>query len=259
MISTKSKVTLIKTQIVEYTPQPPEELLVTVRASELIDSSLCEDLLHLWARRIDVKELPVAASMLAKRYSSQLIYQALHHLSVQNSAPDWSVENLHLHFNSGWELTLAPINLQLNPCPEDRRDEWRRKKLQQILTNNLVPVFNSLANYAPASILWESAKGYLYYFYNIWIREASTNCDQARILDDFNLLTSPTSPLIVEKFTNPFHGGFRTIPHPTEPEKEMHVRQTCCLYHRLPGAKPCSTCPRLQKPSCDSGRSLLDS
>ncbi|SFS30326.1 IucA/IucC family C-terminal-domain containing protein [Marininema halotolerans] len=240
-------------------PLQSTESSLMMDARELLDLNRLNNLLHIWSHQIGTTEHPVAASMFAKRYASQIIHQALYQLSILNTSVDWSLDNIRLHFRAGWEVAVTPINHQQYPPLNQRREEWRASFLQQLFVNNLVPVFKSLAVHIPASIIWESAKGYLYYYYRVWMNENADSIDHERISEDFNAITSSTYLFDDELSTNPFYGGFRTIPHPTQEGELLPVRQTCCLYHRIPGTNPCSTCPRLQKPNCESGKSLLES
>ncbi|MFC4077652.1 (2Fe-2S)-binding protein [Salinithrix halophila] len=232
---------------------------LTLTASELTEPDRRDEVLAAWARRIGTEELPVAASMLAKRYAARLLSTSLHEITRLNRARNDASENLQLSFGEGWEVTLEWMDGAIHSCPEGDREVWREQAVRRLFSDNLDRVLGSLSHHVPASILWESARIYLHHFYETWSRETDSPAEQERIIRDFRYLTASGLSLTADGRTNPLAADFRCAPHPTKADQELRLRQTCCLYHRLPGAAPCINCPRVQKPACDSGKALLRS
>lgn len=215
-------------------------------AASLLDPSDRNRLLSMWQERIGTKECSVAASMLLKRYTAILMPGWLFALSRLNQAIAITPEQWALRFGEGWDVSLIlPAKPAVSsPASADARPLWRQQAIRSLFHDHLAPVIYAFSEHLSPSVSWESARLYLYHYYETWEREADSTQARTQLQEDFHFLTERNNPWIDGRTPNPLSIPFRLVKSPDEAEESMRVRRTCCLYYRLPNASCCTTCPR---------------
>lgn len=212
----------------------------------LIHPSTREALLRRWGKGIGTDHLTVAASMLAKQVLSLLLADTLYGVTRKNQAPLFTPDSLQILFHGGWNLSIISEHPQVSSFRDGDREAWRAEALRRLFQENITPLVTSLSTYIPSPILWESARCYIDYYYEKWREETSDPAEKEQIISDFRFLTEEENDLIAGCPPNPL----AKKPKALTDEGEGLTRRTCCLYHRLPDAKPCANCPTGRRGSC---------
>ncbi|PTX60763.1 ferric iron reductase protein FhuF [Melghirimyces profundicolus] len=232
----------------EKTAENPVPSVPDLPVRSLLQPDLRDSLLRAWGDKISADHSAVAASMLAKRYLSVLLAEGLYAITRRNECPDYSLGNLRLRFGKGWDLTLSLGVDQRSRPPSGDRDVWRKEAFRHLFRENVTPVLTSLSAHISPAILWESARGYVTHHYEKWLAETEAPGEREQIRSDHSFLTEERNHRISGSLPNPLSLPFRLSPDPENPGRELRFRRTCCLYHRLPGARPCPTCPGICAP-----------
>ncbi|WP_170105539.1 IucA/IucC family C-terminal-domain containing protein [Desmospora activa] len=227
-------------------------------AASLLNPSDRDRLLRMWQERIGTQEWSVAASMLFKRYTALLMPGWLFALSRLDQAITVTPERWALRFGEGWDVSLVlPTEPAVTvPSSADERPLWRQLAVRAFFHDHLAPVIHAFSDHLSPSVCWESARLYLYHYYESWEREAESIQVQKQLQDDLHFLIDRNNPWIDGRTPNPLSIPFRLVKLPEEPDQSMRVRRTCCLYYRLPDAICCTTCPRRKHEWLTDGQPL---
>jgi ferric iron reductase protein FhuF len=231
--------------LMQQTPTKTDALLSFPVAS-FEQKQQVDTFLRQFGAQIGTEELSVAASMFSKRYSSLLLAGGLYAMSRLGHGLALQTDKVMIHAGPGWEMSLQLSSDETLPAPSSgSRTDWREKVVRQMLHQNLLQVFQQLSCYLPTNILWENAASYVYFYYEKWMDEAELPEEKQLLAEDFRFLMDKKNRTVSGFTPNPLAVRFRHVPHPTLPDKELRLRRTCCLYHRLPGGANCITCPSL--------------
>ncbi|WP_322908097.1 IucA/IucC family C-terminal-domain containing protein [Paenibacillus sp. SGZ-1009] len=237
----------------------------SVSVSQLLEE---DGALHYLQRLQDIYEsddLPLIASMLAKRYSYMIVAPALYAMTVWDKGVQFDPQHCTLESQFTGDIWLPHVRLDK---PEAMELHWERatneaehghsacsaefrhrreRYVATIFGGHLQPVWSSLSRAAGVSraILWENAAIYVYYVYETVLADPMYDGRRAQIAADFTYLTAEAPAALFGEKWNPlarFNTPKRLTPASEQPKR---IRQTCCLYY-LSGADAgyCSVCPK---------------
>jgi hypothetical protein len=142
--------------------------------------------------------------------------------------PDLTPRNVLVRFHDG---ALSGIALRSGPVRELRDDAALARAGHDAVVAHVSPLVHALATrrLRAARALWRSAGDRVGQAF-LWCAEAFGDAERAA-----RLATTTIAP------PSPLHVPLRTARD--EDGTPFHVRASCCLYHRVPGAAPCPGCP----------------
>jgi len=209
----------------------PEAGWVSARALAS-DAGPLDEMVAAVARGAGIDHPPLGAEWLLEHHAWQgasLTAAAM----MTGWVPDLAPENVLLHFRDG---AVWGIALRGGPVHELRDEAALTRAGHRALSSHLEPLINALAARrlrAPRA-LWRAAGDRVGQAF-LWSGEAFSDADRATRLA--TRMIAPPSPL---------HVPLRTARG--EDGTPFHVRASCCLYHRVPGAELCPGCPLRRSP-----------
>lgn len=139
-----------------------------------------------------------------------------------------------------------------------RLEHDRHRAYVAFYGQNIKPIIDMLSKVSGVStgVFWGLIATRLYNVKDRLLEEAD-DAFRERVEADFSALAT-MNPKLFGRVRNPFHLKFKKAVYPGMPSKQLRVKASCCLYHKIDGADgPCFTCPRLSKLERDArGREI---
>jgi ferric iron reductase protein FhuF len=218
-----------------------------VQVSDLLDAEKVGALIQDIKERFHAPSKQVVASLFAKRF---MLFPMgiLWSMTRFRQTFSFSLSSLSLYVN---EKNVYAFYVEGEPTIETvkgTQEEWRADVVRHLFADVIYPFFQALHVHTGISldILWGHMSYLLYYYYEQWIKEATSPEEKITFMEDFWFLTEEASPALFGEVTiNPLRAEYRMVPHPADATKEIRIRNKCCFNYRLPEGRCCYTCPRL--------------
>lgn len=204
-------------------------------------------LLEEFGRAIQSSDRTVVGSLFIKRYC-QLIAGALYVWTLHRYGLDLSLRNVGIALQ-GRSLSFLirnpdePDRLKRVRSPEQKTDLY----LKHLLQENASRVFQPVVRFSkvPESTLWATLSYSFAYWKEEWVRNTESKALKNHIQDMYRRVSDKTETgWFDDKNCNPLSCKFRSVCCPLTPDKQILVREKCCLNYRLSGDdRYCYTCP----------------
>lgn len=229
-----------------YSTQEVE--LATIRGEELLTAFGMDRLIKEVGGHMQAPKLHVAGSLFVKRHYCSVPVAALYGMSHFNQGFDFSLSNLSFGFNEQRQWCTWLTNGNEIVTSSESRECWRESYMQSLFEETVNPVFQAVAKRTGVSLgtLWAHLSFVLYYWYDLWMKETSTEAERQRLIDDFHFLVTDAPDTWFEGVDgNPFAEEYAYFPHPQEEGRMIRLRKKCCFNYCLPQGQYCYTCPGL--------------
>ncbi|AJS59519.1 (2Fe-2S)-binding protein [Paenibacillus sp. IHBB 10380] len=230
----------------------PLDAIYSVRAIDLVNTDNMSEFLAYVTPL--VKALDVAATgAYCARWIGGMALAQQYVASVYNSSLDLSLINLTIHIIP--TKARIPISFQIHnwteekaPMNDTNRQEWLEQVLVGMYSESIRPLFQALSMTTNWNIgqVWGQLPT-RFDRYIEWITsEATQIVVKERLMQDYEHLKEIDSHVFGRK-RNPFNVTMRMVQHMEDPEKEIRMKYTCCLYHKTENGYYCYTCPHLRE------------
>jgi len=222
----------------------------SVPGETMLDAQTCHNILHRIMPLIGAPDLPIAASLLAKRIAFLATGNVLYALSVFDKGLSLSLSTARLeyaHDNGLWTSSL-PVDITTTGYLPGKRDAWREAIVGALFKEFLAPLWQSMAKISglPAQILWENTAVRVYSLYQGRMESLDIHQDH-RQQEDFRWLLEQADPALFGLPWNPLKRFYRPL-QMNAAGKKVRFRRTCCFYYKA--SKPieyCQNCPLLKQ------------
>jgi ferric iron reductase protein FhuF len=255
--------------------EPPEDMppVRTLTAQDLFEPATFREIISQWGAKLPTTDLKTAASLWSKQYNSIILYRALGLLTLGGIGIDSSLANLSLSLSTQegearyqgigrpiraiWHnldntVVYAPrchaedLTAQIERKAQSL-DELYHFTFTNLFKNHFALVYEQIhiATKVSKKVLWGNlgaATAGLYHF-------LSHNLDsQPAFAEDNHAINQTALNPYISEGKNPLFNQMilETLDDPAFPEP-LRLRQTCCLWYKVPEMQMCLTCP-LEKP-----------
>ncbi|ANY66016.1 hypothetical protein BBD42_05750 [Paenibacillus sp. BIHB 4019] len=231
-----------------------KEAVMSIKGEDLIDVAAMSGFLAAYNQLIEGMDEGVAAAYFSSWFGS--VIAALHYsISVYDTAPNFSLSNLEVQLIKEPGFTKVGFRVErkeAEQAPDDlagrQRQQWLEHVLFHFYRNTAHPLMESLAQASSLNIglLW----GQLPTALNNYRERLQQSITDEAVLKQLEADERFVQALPSEWFgrsKNPFHVNVRYIPNPLDPEKQLALKNVCCLQFRRKNRSYCYTCPRLTR------------
>lgn len=255
-------------------PSTNEEVQL-IPALELFEPAYFREMLANWAQKLPTANLKVAASLWSKHYIGLIVYRTLGLMTLGGIGLDSSLANLSVALTvaegaerqegkgsprwASWtslnEIRVYPARYPLSPASASNfqqvatLDELYQFTLVKLFQENFAPAWEQIhaATGVSKKLLWGNLGVMTHATYNFLTNNIKPMLPA--IAEDSHFINESLQNSYVSPDPNPL---YRQIIHQTIDEpgisEPIRLRQTCCLWYRLPETQKCLTCP-LTKPA----------
>lgn len=227
---------------------------------DLLQADVMSDFLDRYAHAIGASDVDVAATFFSGWLSG--VCAAFHDRLLQTDhALELPLERMSV------EIQEHRKQVKLGFILEGESGFWlrtyrlehdRHRAYVAFYGQNIKPLIDMLSKVSGVStgVFWGLIATRLYNVKDRLLEEGD-DAFRDRVEADFNALAT-MNPKLFGRVRNPFRLKFKRAIYPGTPPKQLRVKASCCLYHKIEGADgPCFTCPRLSKPERDArGREI---
>ncbi|ULO10109.1 (2Fe-2S)-binding protein [Paenibacillus sp. 19GGS1-52] len=232
---------------------PPEGTLHSFVALELTNEENMRAFVGTYRPLMKALDDRAVAAYFAN-WLSTLALAVQYSLTFYLSVPVINLSNLQIHLIpangycrvafslKGWRMTEAPID-------EVGREAWRDEVLVLFYRDTMAPLLNKMAEVGglPMSEVWGQLPTKFNYYIEILAKEMGDPSLVHRLYQDYQYLVKDVPAEVFGISRNPFQVLVRTIEDIADPDKNVQMRNRCCLYYRTDGGSYCYTCPRLKE------------
>ncbi|MRN54460.1 (2Fe-2S)-binding protein [Paenibacillus monticola] len=235
-------------------PTPPEGTLHCFVALELTNEEKMRAFVGIYGPLMKALDDRAVAAYFAN-WLSMLALSVQYSVTLYDSVPDINLSNLQIHLIPAngycrvafslkdWQMTEAPL------ADELRRETWRNETLVRFYRDTMAPLLNTMAEVSGlvASEVWGQLPTKFNYYVEILVKEIGDPTVVRRLQEDYQYLINNVPAEVFGISRNPFQVTVRTIEDLADPDKNVQMRNRCCLYYRTEGGSYCYTCPRLKE------------
>ncbi|MGG1659819.1 (2Fe-2S)-binding protein [Brevibacillus sp. NRS-1366] len=237
----------------QITVEANKNPLVSIKARELIKPQNMEWLVQTYAPMIKAKEVTAAGTFFCGWLGGLALgYQYM--LSVSNGSLNLGLDQLTIELYrdgdySKFAFLCQDIQPNMAPLDEPQRGSWRERQLRDFYQNTLQPLIQSIAAATGNSpgALWGQLPTRFNYYMDIFMRTLTDPVSKERLEDDYRFLKEGFEGEIFGLNKNPFRVKVRWTRDLREPDKNVRLKNQCCLYYQTEGGQYCYTCPRLKE------------
>lgn len=227
-----------------------EHAILTVNAADLLRADAMQQFLDEYAPLLKAHTMDAAGAIFGSTFGSfALGYQAA--MSLYNQRLTVSPEQITLQLISmGTYYKIAfclPEAVEAGPEGEARAD-WVQQSLASFYSQTILPLFRSIADISgiPIGHLWGQMPTYSNYYIDYLLGQLDDCSTKNRLADDYELLRQ-LDPAIMERPKNPFTVKPRWIEDLRDSNKQMRMKNVCCMYYKTGSNDYCFSCPKLKE------------
>lgn len=237
----------------QITTKPRQNVLLSFRADELLDSKNMELLVQTYAPLIKAKdESPVGTYFCSWLGAFALGHQYM--ISVWNCSLDMALENwtveLYVDGESGrFAFVCHDTETRTAREGEEQRNHWREQQYRELYQRTVKPVIQALsaATSNPPGILWGQLPSRFNYYMELFIDAVADPVSKQRLEQDYHFLSRELGSEVFGQPKNPFDVKIHWVEDLRDPLKKVRLKNQCCLYFKTEGGYHCYTCPRLKE------------
>jgi ferric iron reductase protein FhuF len=243
-----------------------EQPVFSVRGEDLLHSETMLELLQTYKPLIKADETTAPAAYFCG-FLSMLGLALQYSVSIWNKSFDVTLSNLTIQLYTDRETGYSRFAFVIHPwsdeaAPSDcaARDEWRERILSSYYEKTARPIIECASQVSglDAGQLWGQFPTRMNYFLDVFHQEidesiagspessAAISIGKNRLTDDYDCLRS-LSGSIFGRTKNPLDVKIRYIEDSRNPDKQVKMKNACCLYYKTGEGQYCYTCPRLNE------------
>ncbi|BBI30827.1 hypothetical protein [Cohnella abietis] len=229
------------------------EAVASISAAAFLDRDAMRSFLGAYKPLIEGLDDTVAAAYFSSWFGS--IASAMHFsVSVHDVTPDFSLSNLTAHVIKETGFTRIGFQLthgNVDQAPKDTmgRAAWRDLAFTQFYSHTARPLMECLSEASGLNVglLWGQLPTALTNFREHCQTTIENEAVLRQLAEDEHFVQTGLPPQVFGRSKNPLHVSVRKIAHPLDPNKQLHMKNVCCLQYLRQDRYYCYTCPRLTK------------
>ncbi|WP_409340772.1 (2Fe-2S)-binding protein [Paenibacillus sp. MBLB4367] len=232
--------------------EPQEEAIDSVSGLQLLDKETMQRFLDRYSVHIKAKEQTAAAAYFAGWWGF-VAFGLQYAMSVYHTAPRFTLdaitvrtiqENGYVRFLfhvDDWKEEAAPAD------PAERR-QWMERVLSEFYRDQLSPLYQVMSGVSglDAGQHWGQLPTKFNYYMGM-LKETITDENVKLQLDEDYLFLKNLDPSVFGRAKNPLDVKVRWIEDMKSPDKQVRIKNACCLYYQTGEGEYCYTCPRLKE------------
>ncbi|MBW7476275.1 (2Fe-2S)-binding protein [Paenibacillus oenotherae] len=245
--------------------QRPEQFKSEFSFLELTNSEVARSLLLSYAEVLKASDITPAATYFVS-WLRGLSVTAQLLLSAHDSTLDWSISNWRLFVteeDGRMGFAFHPMNASIvsaNPLNGAERDSWRNGLLEDLYSNTLRPIVDTMAQAADLNSgqLWALMASGMYYCRERLLTVYGEDSPEfAQVEADYRFTMQEMKGTVFGRSRNPLAVKFRLVENPRCKGEMLPLKASCCLAYKTEGHGYCYTCPKLsEEQRLERGREL---
>lgn len=232
-------------------PLARRDPLYSIAPRELLDKTVCQQLLVELGPVIGSPTPAITASLLVKRFAFLATGGCLYAMSVCDKGLLISPDNCVVEYNHDgrvWTSSMPVAEQTPLEYLPGQRPAWRESIVHSLFAELLAPLWESLYQASGISrrILWDNTAARVYSLYEKRMANMPDPKIQQRIQEDFHWLLNEADPSLFGLAYNPLQ-HFRRPMTVLEDGSSIRFRRTCCFYYQASDpVEYCAACPLLR-------------
>ncbi|WP_419874487.1 (2Fe-2S)-binding protein [Candidatus Pristimantibacillus sp. PTI5] len=233
-----------------------EDLLFSCPAADLLDENKMKQLLEFYTPLVKGNDPSVGEVYMAGWFRGPML-GLIYMLSSWNKTLDLSLENITVqiytadyngHKYTASEFFLHHTDLIDAPEQEHEYAAWTKDRIRGFFERTVLPVFESIAKVGTLQVgmLWGQLPTSLVYGYDRLMSMNENEKAKQQVHNHFELVKSLEAS-VFGRNKNPLNVKFRMTESLDNPEKQVPLKSSCCLYYHVDGGYYCYTCPRIKE------------
>ncbi|WP_246096522.1 (2Fe-2S)-binding protein [Paenibacillus sinopodophylli] len=231
-----------------------EKLIFSYPVTELLDEDKMKFFLEQYNLHLKGNDPSVSEVYTAGWFTGPML-GLLYMLSAWDKTLDLSLENLtvqiYTEVYNGHEYIASNFFLSddtFEAAPEQDEDIWAKDKITAFFELTVLPLYESVAKVGTLQVgmLWGQLPTSLAYGYDrLMGMDVSKQVKQKG--ERYFEIVKTLDAGIFSRNKNPLSVRFRMIESLDNPDKQMRMKSTCCLYHHVEGGYYCYSCPKMKE------------
>ncbi|MDQ0060679.1 ferric iron reductase protein FhuF [Paenibacillus harenae] len=238
-------------------------ILFSCDATELLNEYKMKQVLERYTPLVKGKDISVGEIYMAGWFRGPMLGM-LYMLSAWNRTLDLSLENIQFQVHEAvyqdrkyvsCGLKLKNADWISGPEDEEEQETWITQSLGDYFAHTVRPIYETIerAGTLKSSMLWGQLPTSLAYGYDRLMD--SDECESVKRKAEGNFkLAKELDPALFGRSKNPLAVPFRMTESLQDPNKQVRMKSSCCLYYLVDGGYYCFTCPRMKESERDSRR-----
>ncbi len=233
-----------------------ENLLFSFPATDLLDDDKLKDILSRYTPLIKGTVPSVGEVYLAGWFRGPML-ALLHLLTENNLALDLSLGNMTVEiyeelYNerlyTSASLWVQHTEAETGPADPKLNEEWTRGKISTFFEQTIRPVFEALERVGTqkSAMYWGQLPTSLQYGYDL-MSQVLTSDPGKQTLDRNLAITKALPGECFGRSRNPLDVKFHYTESLADPDKQVRLKNSCCLYYQIEDGSYCYTCPRIKE------------
>ncbi|WHX33162.1 (2Fe-2S)-binding protein [Brevibacillus agri] len=229
------------------------DALLSIKASDLLKARHAEQLVQTYAPLIKAHDQKPVGTYAAS-WLSGLALGLQYALSVWNVAIRIPLDQLTIELYDAdgyvqFSFVVDEWHKAEGPSTSTARSAWRAEQYRQFYGHTLRPLFQVLADATgnPLKMIWGQLPTRFNYYLDTIVQEAREEAIRQRLRDDYAALCDELDGECFGLPKNPFAVKVRWVEDMRDPNKQVRLKNQCCLYYQTGDGQYCYTCPRLKE------------
>ncbi|RTE09369.1 (2Fe-2S)-binding protein [Paenibacillus whitsoniae] len=251
----------MKTEMIELlarhfgiTPEPHEAPLYEIEGRRLVRADGMKEAIAAYAPLMKALEPAAAAAYLTGRLgnlNTAVHYMLAHDARIDLSPERWTLQIYqHERGYAEFRYVLSEI-VELEGPLSGQRSLWREQQLRHWYGNVMRPIVEVIAAAADMDItqLWRLFPMKFPYFHEALQKMPDHESIAQKFGEDYKFALHELDGEPFGRVRNPLDVTFCTVDYPAapgQPDEQIRMKTSCCMYHRTEGGYYCYTCPRLK-------------
>lgn len=236
--------------------EPRENTVYRCLATDLLKEENMKSLLAFYTPLVKGKEQSVGEAYMTSWFRGPML-GLLYILSAWNKTPNLSLNNLTVEVYSDTYndfkyyrcgFLLHEFELEEGPEQPIERNEWAKEKLSQYFEYTIRPVFESIAKVGSLGVamLWGQLPTSLQYGYDTLMNSDQSDQLKQQVTINFESVKLLEAEIFGRK-RNPFDVKVRLTESMDNPDRQIKLKNACCMYYLVEDGSYCFSCPRIKE------------
>lgn len=240
----------------DLTVKKRDDLLFSCPATDLLDEDKMKRLLEIYTPLVKGNDPSVGEVYTAGWFRGPML-GLIYMLSAWNKTLDLSLDNITVQIYTadynGYKYTATNFYLNqtdLIAAPEQEHEHaaWTKDRISGFFEHTVLPIFESIAKVGTLQVgmLWGQLPTSLAYGYDRLMDMDVSEQVKQQAHNNFELVKSLEASVFARN-KNPLNVKFRMTEAMDNPDKQVRLKSSCCLYYHVDGGYYCYTCPRIKE------------
>lgn len=235
-----------------------DQALMTVSAADLLRPEVVRQVLDTYVPLLKADGLDTVGAIFGSTFGSFAQgYQAA--LSLWNRRLPAALDQVTLQLVSmGTYYKISFVigtDCAAGPQAGAERDAWVTASLGEFYNETILPIFRSIEAVSGMNIghLWGQMPTYSNYYVDYLLGTLDDETAKIRLLADYELLKQ-LNPALLDRAKNPFTAKPRYIQDLRDCDKQVRMKNVCCMYYKTGAKEYCYSCPKLKESDREAKR-----